>query len=101
MLPQRRRQPSREVRKIQRYVDEIQIRDFRGQESFLIAVDAYLKLLKSAKVHGYKGYEQNYAQNPSDENFIQTDYPTATQAKGAKGSDFRLGNTLGPKGERF
>lgn len=63
--------------------------------------DAYLKLLKTAKVRGYKGYEQNYVQDQADANYIHTDYPTATQAKGSKGSDFRLGNSLGPKGERF
>lgn len=63
--------------------------------------ERYLQLLKTAKVHGYKGYEQNYAQSKDDKNYIETSYPTATQAQGAKGSDFRLGNTLGPKGEKF
>lgn len=63
--------------------------------------ERYLQLLKSAKVHGYKGYEQNYAQSKDDKNYIETSYPTATQAMGSQGSDFRLGNTLGPKGEKF
>ncbi|KAK5070630.1 hypothetical protein LTS08_004373 [Lithohypha guttulata] len=63
--------------------------------------ERYLQLLKTAKVHGYKGYEQNYLQSTTDKNYIETDYPTVTQAKGAKGSDFRLGNTIGAKGERF
>lgn len=63
--------------------------------------ERYLQLLKTAKVHGYKGYEQNYAQSKEDPNYIETSYPTAQQAMGAKGSDFRLGNTLGPKGEKF
>jgi len=63
--------------------------------------DRYLQLLKTAKVTGYKGYEQNYLQSSAEANYIETKYPTATQAMGSKGSDFRLGNTIGPKGEKF
>lgn len=66
-----------------------------------VSTERYLQLLKTAKVHGYKGYEQNYAQSKDDKNYIETSYPTATQAMGAAGSDFRLGNTLGPKNEKF
>lgn len=64
-------------------------------------IERYLELLKSAKVHGFRGYEQNYLQDQADANYIATKYPTATQAMGAKGSDFRPGNTIGAKGERF
>jgi len=67
----------------------------------VMAADRYLQLLKTAKVHGYKGYEQNYMQDKAEQNYIQTNYPTTSQAMGSKGSDFRLGNTLGPKGEKF
>lgn len=44
--------------------------------------------------------EQNYLQDPSEENYVHTNYPTARDAMGSKGSDYRLGNSIGPKGER-
>lgn len=69
--------------------------------ALIFVVERYLQLLKSAKVHGYKGYEQNYAQDVNDKNYIQTNYPTARDAMGMKGSDFRPGNTIGKNDERF
>lgn len=62
--------------------------------------ERYLQLLKTAKVRGYKQLEQNYLQDPSEENYVHTNYPTAREAMGSKGSDYRLGNSIGPKGER-
>jgi len=63
--------------------------------------ERYLELLKTAKVRGYKGYEQNYLQAEAEKNYIKTNFPTAAQAMGSKGSDFRLENTIGPKNEKF
>ncbi|KIW59017.1 hypothetical protein PV05_03501 [Exophiala xenobiotica] len=63
--------------------------------------DRYLQLLKSNKEKGYRGRQQNYmpgVDGPAGGPEIHTDYPTAQQAKGAKGSDYRPGNTSGQGG---
>lgn len=64
------------------------------------STERYLQLLKTAKVRGFKQMEQNYLQDPSEENYVHTNYPTARDAMGSKGSDYRLGNTISAKGER-
>ncbi|KAJ4524939.1 hypothetical protein HRR78_003086 [Exophiala dermatitidis] len=62
----------------------------------------YLQLLKGNKEKGYRGRQQNYVpgvDGPAGGPEIQTTYPTAQQAKGAKGSDYRPGNTTGNGGD--
>ncbi|KAL2434050.1 hypothetical protein ABEF94_014562 [Exophiala dermatitidis] len=64
--------------------------------------ERYLQLLKGNKEKGYRGRQQNYVpgvDGPAGGPEIQTTYPTAQQAKGAKGSDYRPGNTTGNGGD--
>ncbi|KAK5047890.1 hypothetical protein LTR84_006078 [Exophiala bonariae] len=68
-----------------------------GQE-----MDRYIQLLKENKEKGYRGRQQNYVpgvDGPSGGPEVLTDYPTAQQAKGIKGSDLRPGNTTGHGGD--
>ncbi|KAI1613345.1 NADH dehydrogenase [Exophiala viscosa] len=63
--------------------------------------ERYLQLLKSNKEKGYRGRQQNYlpgVDGPAGGPAIHTDYPSAQEAKGAKGSDYRAGNTTGQGG---
>ncbi|KIX05229.1 uncharacterized protein Z518_06101 [Rhinocladiella mackenziei CBS 650.93] len=64
--------------------------------------DRYIQLLKSTKEKGFRGRQQNYVpgvDGPAGGPAIHTDYPTAQQAKGSKGSDYRPGNTSGKGGD--
>lgn len=67
-----------------------------------LSADRYIQLLKENREKGYRGRQQNYVpgvDGPSGGPEILTDYPTAQQAKGGKGSDLRPGNTSGNGGD--
>lgn len=110
MLRARRRQPPREVRKIPRYVPRYIYlyisRFFKTLDNptnlLLPTKDRYIQLLKENKAKGYRGQQQNYipgVDGPAGGPEILTNYPTAQQAKGGKGSDLRPGNTSGHGGD--
>ncbi|OAG36916.1 hypothetical protein AYO21_08877 [Fonsecaea monophora] len=64
--------------------------------------DRYLQLLKSTREAGFRGQQQNYipgVDGPAGGPEVQTDYPSAQQAKGSRGSDLRPGNTTGKGGD--
>jgi len=64
--------------------------------------DRYLQLLKSTRESGYRGRQQNYipgVDGPAGGPEVQTNYPSAQQAKGSRGSDMRGGNTTGKGGD--
>ena len=66
-----------------------------------VGPDRYLQLLKSTREAGYRGRQQNYlpgVDGPAGGPEVVTDYPSAQQAKGSKGSDKRPGNTTGKGG---
>ena len=47
---------------------------------------------------GYRGYQQNYvpgADGPAEGADVKTSYPTAQQAMGSAGTDYRKGYTIG------
>jgi len=63
--------------------------------------DRYLQLLKSTREAGFRGQQQNYipgVDGPAGGPEVVTDYPSAQQAKGSRGSDTRPGNTTGKGG---
>ncbi|KIW74502.1 hypothetical protein Z517_12442 [Fonsecaea pedrosoi CBS 271.37] len=64
--------------------------------------DRYLQLLKSTREAGFRGQQQNYipgVDGPAGGPEVHTDYPSAQQAKGSRGSDHRPGNTTGKGGD--
>ncbi|OQU99879.1 hypothetical protein CLAIMM_05452 [Cladophialophora immunda] len=64
--------------------------------------DRYLQLLKSTREAGYRGQQQNYipgVDGPAGGPEIHTDYPSAQEAKGSRGTDHRPGNTTGKGGD--
>jgi len=64
--------------------------------------DRYLQLLKSTRESGYRGRQQNYipgVDGPAGGPEVQTNYPSAQEAKGSRGSDMRGGNTTGKGGD--
>ncbi|OAP55581.1 hypothetical protein AYL99_10554 [Fonsecaea erecta] len=73
--------------------------------SYLIArknsTDRYLQLLKSTREAGFRGQQQNYipgVDGPAGGPEVHTDYPSAQEAKGSRGTDHRPGNTTGKGG---
>ncbi|OAL31246.1 hypothetical protein AYO20_08301 [Fonsecaea nubica] len=65
-------------------------------------MDRYLQLLKSTREAGFRGQQQNYipgVDGPAGGPEVHTDYPSAQQAKGSRGSDLRPGNTTGKGGD--
>lgn len=86
--------------KIQRYVDQSLL--FLQYLTDLLFQERYIQLLKENREKGYRGRQQNYVpgvDGPAGGPEILTDYPTAQQAKGIKGSDHRPGNTTGRGGD--
>ncbi|KIX94615.1 uncharacterized protein Z520_09661 [Fonsecaea multimorphosa CBS 102226] len=64
--------------------------------------DRYLQLLKSTREAGFRGQQQNYipgVDGPAGGPEVHTDYPTAQEAKGSRGTDHRPGNTTGKGGD--
>jgi hypothetical protein len=107
MLHPRRRQPPRKLRKIPRSASSPPYNPppLRPHPTDLPSLDRYIQLLKQNKEKGYRGRQQNYEPHEIEaalnhpENVakyrVQTDYPIVQEAKGAKGSDKRKGNTIG------
>ncbi|EXJ54725.1 hypothetical protein A1O7_10066 [Cladophialophora yegresii CBS 114405] len=63
--------------------------------------DRYLQLLKSTREFGFRGRQQNYipgVDGPAGGPEVLTNYPSAQEAKGSRGSDTRPGNTTGKGG---
>ncbi|ETI20171.1 hypothetical protein G647_08205 [Cladophialophora carrionii CBS 160.54] len=63
--------------------------------------DRYLQLLKSTRELGFRGRQQNYipgVDGPAGGPEVLTNYPSAQEAKGSRGSDTRPGNTTGKGG---